>query len=65
MLRTYNPASAAGPFGHYDHAVEASADARWLHVSGQVALTADGGVPDGIDAQATPATAWSKRRSSE
>ncbi|MDP6805230.1 MAG: RidA family protein [Rhodospirillales bacterium] len=52
MLKTYNPAAVAGPFGHYDHAVEAPAGARWLHVSGQVAITDDGDVPDGIDAQA-------------
>lgn len=52
MLKTYNPAAVAGPFGHYDHAVEAPAGARWLHVSGQVAITDDGRVTGGIDAQA-------------
>ena len=52
MLKAYNPETVAGPFGHYDSAVEAPAGARWLHVSGQVAITENGDVPAGIDPQA-------------
>ena len=36
MQKTYNPGGIAGPFGHYDHGVEAVNVSRLLHVSGQV-----------------------------
>lgn len=51
MSTTHNPASIAGPFGHYDHGVEAPAGGRVLNVSGQVGVAPDGSTPDGIEAQ--------------
>ena len=51
MLRTYNPAGIAGPFGHYDHGVEAVDVSRLLHVSGQVGTAPDGTVPEDVAAQ--------------
>lgn len=51
MLKTYNPSAIAGPFGHYDHGVEAVNVTRLLHVSGQVGSEPDGSVPDDVEAQ--------------
>ena len=51
MLKTYNPAGIAGPFGHYDHGVEAVNVSRLLHVSGQVGTASDGTVPADVAAQ--------------
>ena len=51
MQKTYNPGGIAGPFGHYDHGVEAVNVSRLLHVSGQVETDPDGGVPDSVEAQ--------------
>ena len=51
MLKTYNPSGIAGPFGHYDHGVEAVNVSRLLHVSGQVGSEPDGSVPDDVEAQ--------------
>ena len=51
MLKTYNPAGIAGPFGHYDHGVEAVDVSRLLHVSGQVGTAPDGSVPEDVAAQ--------------
>lgn len=52
MLKHYNPASIAPPLAVYNHAVEAPANARWLHVSGQVGIRPDGNMADGPAAQA-------------
>ena len=51
MFKTYNPADIAGPFGHYDHGVEAVNVSRLLHVSGQVGTDPDGIAPDDVAAQ--------------
>ncbi len=51
MSKTYNPDGIAGPFGHYDHAVEVGGGGRILHISGQVAVDSDDTVPEGIEAQ--------------
>ena len=51
MFKTYNPAGIAGPFGHYDHGVEAVDTSRLLHVSGQVGTDPDGTVPGEVAAQ--------------
>lgn len=51
MHKIYNPAEIAGPFGHYDHGVEAALPARLLHVSGQTAVASDDSVPEDIEAQ--------------
>jgi 2-iminobutanoate/2-iminopropanoate deaminase len=51
MLKRHNPLTIAPPFSRYSHGVEAPAKARWLHVSGQVGVTAEGQVLDGARAQ--------------
>lgn len=51
MLKTYNPSGIAGPFGHYDHDVEAVNVSHLLHVSEQVGSEPDGSVPDDVEAQ--------------
>ena len=51
MLKRHNPPNVAPPFARYSHGVEAPANARWLHVSGQVGVTPDGKVQDGAEAQ--------------
>ena len=51
MLKTYNPSGIAGPFGHYDHGVEAVNVSRLLHISGQIGVDPDGSVPDDVEAQ--------------
>jgi enamine deaminase RidA (YjgF/YER057c/UK114 family) len=51
VLKRHNPATVAAPFARYSHGVEAPANARWLHVSGQVGVTPEGKVADGAEAQ--------------
>jgi len=51
MTKLYNPKGVAPPFGRYSHAGEVEAGARWLHVSGQVGVMADGIMAEGIAAQ--------------
>jgi enamine deaminase RidA (YjgF/YER057c/UK114 family) len=46
-----NPAKVAPPGGRYTHAIEVSANARWLHISGQVGTAPDGTVPRDFAAQ--------------
>jgi 2-iminobutanoate/2-iminopropanoate deaminase len=52
MLKKHNPATVATPLSAYSHGVEVPANARWMCLSGQIAIAPDGSVPDGIDAQA-------------
>ena len=51
MLKKHNPATVATPLSAYSHGVEVPANARWMCLSGQIAISPDGSVPDGIDAQ--------------
>jgi enamine deaminase RidA (YjgF/YER057c/UK114 family) len=51
MLTRHNPATVAPPFSRYSHGVEAPDNARWLVISGQVGVTAEGKVLDGAKAQ--------------
>ncbi len=44
-IKLHNPTSIALPFSCYSHGASAPANARWLHVSGQVGVTPDGIVP--------------------
>jgi len=46
------PPSIAPPFARYAHGVESPAGQRLVVTSGQLALAADGSVPDGAEAQA-------------
>ena len=45
MARIHNPQTVHPPVGAYSHAIEVPPDARWLFISGQVAVTLDGKVP--------------------
>lgn len=51
-MRPIIPPSLHPPFGNYAHGVEVPAGARILISSGQLAITADGQIPDGAEAQA-------------
>ncbi len=52
MLKYLNPPTVVKPFSRYSQAVEAPANARWLHISGQVGATPDGTILKGFEAQA-------------
>lgn len=51
-MRPLTPPDIAPPFGRYAHGVELPANARIVRTSGQLALAADGSVPEGAEAQA-------------
>ncbi len=51
-MKMLQPASIAAPFARYAHGVEVPAGSRLAVTSGQLALAADGSVPDGARAQA-------------
>lgn len=51
MLIRHNPVSVAPPFSPYSHAVETPPDVRWLHISGQVGVEADGSLAKEPQAQ--------------
>ena len=51
MLTKHNPNTIAAAFSSYSLAVEASAQARWLHVSGQVGVAPDGALALSAEAQ--------------
>ncbi len=51
MLKTHNPPSITSSRSNYSHGVEVPPNARWLYISGQVPVAADGSTPDGIEAQ--------------
>lgn len=59
-MKRLNPATIAGPFGAYAHGVEIPANARQLHVSGQVGVRPDGGVGDTVAEQSK--TVWENIR---
>jgi 2-iminobutanoate/2-iminopropanoate deaminase len=51
MLKRHNPATVAPPFSRYSHGVEAPDNARWLVISGQVGVNAEGKVLNGAKPQ--------------
>ena len=51
MLDKHNPNTIAAAFSSYSLGVEAPAQARWLHVSGQVGVAPDGSLAEGPEAQ--------------
>jgi enamine deaminase RidA (YjgF/YER057c/UK114 family) len=51
-MRSLAPSTIAPPFAAYAHGVEVPAGARLVVTSGQLALAADGTVPEGAEAQA-------------
>jgi enamine deaminase RidA (YjgF/YER057c/UK114 family) len=52
MHKRLNPPTVVKPFSRYSQGVEVPANARWLHISGQVGATADGTILKGFEAQA-------------
>jgi 2-iminobutanoate/2-iminopropanoate deaminase len=52
MPKHLNPPTVVKPFSRYSQAVEAPANSRWLHISGQVGATPDGAILKGFEAQA-------------
>ena len=50
-LITRNPSAIAPPIARYAHGIEVPSNARWLYVSGQVGIDADGNMAQGIEAQ--------------
>ena len=52
MLRHFVPPTIRAPFARYSHAVEIPAGARLLLVSGQLGITPDDAIPDGVEEQA-------------
>ena len=51
MKQRLNPSTIAPPAPHYSHGVLTPAGMRTLHVSGQVALAANGDVPPNVEQQ--------------
>jgi len=51
MITLRNPAGLASPFSRYSHAAEAGPGSRWLFISGQVGVNAEGVLAQGIEAQ--------------
>jgi len=50
--RALNPSGVAAPLGTYSHAIEVPPNARWLYISGQVGMAADGTVGETFARQA-------------
>ena len=51
MLKPVRPDTLHPPFSAYSPAMEAGGPSRWLHISGQVGVRADGSLAGGADAQ--------------
>jgi enamine deaminase RidA (YjgF/YER057c/UK114 family) len=51
-MKSLSPPGIAPPFARYSHGIELPAGTRILRTSGQLALAADGTVPEGAEAQA-------------
>jgi enamine deaminase RidA (YjgF/YER057c/UK114 family) len=51
MHKHHKPAGIAAPFSRYSHGVETTDSARWLAVSGQVGVDAEGRLVEGAEAQ--------------
>jgi 2-iminobutanoate/2-iminopropanoate deaminase len=50
-MKMHNPATVAAPTGPFTHGVEVPPNARWLVISGQIGLSADGKVPADFEGQ--------------
>lgn len=48
MKHHLNPPGIRAPFGNYSHGVTVPAGARWLVVSGELGIAADGTIPDSV-----------------
>ena len=51
MKSAHNPSTVHPPVSTYSHAIEVPPNARWLCVSGQVALSLEGRIPEGFAEQ--------------
>jgi enamine deaminase RidA (YjgF/YER057c/UK114 family) len=51
-MKAHNPNTVFAPTGPFSHGVEVPANARWLHISGQIGVAPDGKVPSEFEAQA-------------
>jgi 2-iminobutanoate/2-iminopropanoate deaminase len=51
VVRTFNPAGVAGPFGTYSHGVEVDAPMRLVFGSGQTGVDTDGRIGEDIEEQ--------------
>jgi enamine deaminase RidA (YjgF/YER057c/UK114 family) len=51
-LRRLSPSTIHPPFANYAHGVEVDPGARYVFCSGQLGVDRDGGVPEGVEAQA-------------
>ena len=51
MLKTFNPPNMVQPASRYVQGVEVGPDARWLYLSGQIGVAADGSIAQGLEAQ--------------
>lgn len=52
MLRSLLPSAIRRPFARYSHGVEVPAGHRLVLTSGQLGITADDVIPEGVEAQA-------------
>ncbi|MBS0451597.1 MAG: RidA family protein [Proteobacteria bacterium] len=55
MIQTLHPERIAPPMGPYSHGIVCSGPGRWLHIAGQIGVTAEGVLQDGFEAQARQA----------
>ena len=55
MIHRFNPASMAPPFSPYSQGVEVPAGARTIYVAGQVGVSPDGSLCEGIEEQTAQA----------
>lgn len=55
MHKAHNPPTVVKPQSAYHQAVEVAPNARWLHISGQLGIGADGKLREGTAAQAEQA----------
>jgi len=51
MIRFFNPKTIGQPASRYSHGALAEPGVRWLHISGQVGVDANGVIAKGIEAQ--------------
>lgn len=51
MIQLFNPKTISAPNGTYSHGVLVSDVSQLLMISGQVAITAEGNIPDTLEAQ--------------
>jgi enamine deaminase RidA (YjgF/YER057c/UK114 family) len=51
VVRTFNPAGVAGPFGTYSHGVEVDAPMRLVFGAGQTGVDTDGRIGEDIEEQ--------------